>query len=123
MAHPKRRQSKTRTAKRRTHGQSYSIIYHISDIEVVVAFRYLKQFIGVVIVVGAVLYVNMIGRINRPLQVVETTVTQQCNFARDVDGQLIQIVFCDHGHMDIQVGVVYVGAFHILEKLFFNLYI
>jgi hypothetical protein len=99
------------------YGQRYGIIEHIGYIEIVVAFRYYEQLVGVVIVILAILYCYVIGGVNRPFKVVKAAVTQKSDGAFYHKCHVVEVILVYNSKVDSKVGIVDVGALHIDKEL------
>ena len=100
------------------YGQCDGVVNHVCDVEVVVAFGYYEQLVGVVAVVLTVFDGYVICGVDGENEVVETSVANERDGALYGEVERVDVGFISYGKVHGKVGIVNVGAFHVLKEAF-----
>ena len=95
----------------------HCIVEHVSYIERGITHRDFKHVIAVVVIAVAILDNNMICRFDGEMEVVETTVADECHFSLDGEVKVVVLTVICHCKMRVKGGIVDIGALHIYEEL------
>ncbi len=99
------------------YGECYGVVEHVCYVEEAVGFGYYEQVVGFVVVVFAVFDGYGVGGVDGHYEVVEASVADECDGACDEEAECVCFVAVLYGEFYVEVGVVYVGALHVVEEL------
>lgn len=97
--------------------QCHGVVEHVCNVDSGISRGDFENFVGVVVVVVAILHGEPVVRVDGKLHLVETTVAHQSDLACDCEIQGIDIAVVLHRKNHVEVGVADIAALHVDEKL------